>query len=404
MPREQMLINVSVTPRSVRVTAPLRLIAALCFYASISSCSNIPQYNAEGEVAGQTVNTTVDSEIAQYYLTKYLRGGGSHPDYDRKINALYKTWGKRPLDADNVRQISQQFSPDFAALFFVSRLYANPLNRKAHEAFQSHLAALRMRTAQKGPKVDQSYLFTFVPGFAYKKDTTTGADFARQRRIMEQAGLKTFLIEIDELGTVENNAAIIARELMRLGAHHDKIILVSVSKGGPEAALALGKLMTPGASAKVKAWISIGGILRGTPLADRSQRWPGSWRAKIVLFFLGLPWDVVDNVSVAKRKAVFDTLVFPKRILMLQYVGVPLSGQVSKDVRGRYESLRALGPNDGLTLLPDELVQRGMVITDIGLDHYYRDPEIDLKTLALARVVLDVLGGTRRHSSGAILY
>jgi hypothetical protein len=78
-------------------------------------------------------------------------------------------------------------------------------------------------------------------------------------------------------------------------------------------------------------------------------------------------------------------------MLMLQYVGAPLSGQIAAYVQGRYDDLKSLGPNDGLTLLADELIDGGVVITDIGLDHYYLDPDIDLKTFALAAVVLDLL-------------
>jgi hypothetical protein len=49
------------------------------------------------------------------------------------------------------------------------------------------------------------------------------------------------------------------------------------------------------------------------------------------------------------------------------------------------------GPSDGLTLLTDELLPGGKVITDIGMDHRYADPRIEAKTAALTRVVLDLL-------------
>jgi hypothetical protein len=85
-------------------------------------------------------------------------------------------------------------------------------------------------------------------------------------------------------------------------------------------------------------------------------------------------------------------------------VGAPLSGQIAAYVQGRYDDLKSLGPNDGLTLLADELIDGGVVITDIGLDHYYLDPEIDLKTFALTAVILELLEGRDRqegHSGSA---
>jgi hypothetical protein len=54
--------------------------------------------------------------------------------------------------------------------------------------------------------------------------------------------------------------------------------------------------------------------------------------------------------------------------------------------------MRALGPNDGLTPLIDVLAHGGRTIVQVGLDHYYRDPELDLKTVALALTVASELG------------
>jgi hypothetical protein len=360
----------------------------LCVFGP--SCSSVPAYRAEGRMAGQEIRTTVDSEIAKYYLEAYLNGHRSNPQYDRTIEEASAIRDKQPLDSDNLRRLSDQFSPDFSALYFVNRVNQNPSSRKAQQAFRSHLAALRNMGVGAGSQSDKSssYLIVFVPGYAYKKDTTTGADFARQRSLMGQAGFETLLVETDELATVEKNAAFIAHEVKRLSKEHEKMILVSASKGGSEAALALGKLLTSEQSEKVKAWISIGGLLRGTPLADQALVWPRSWWTRVLVFFLGFPQEIVENLSTKKRKEVFDQLIFPDRLLTVQYVGAPLSGQVSGDVRGRYRTLREFGPNDGLTYLPDELVSGGIVITDIGLDHYYRDLEIDLKTFALAYVVI----------------
>jgi len=53
--------------------------------------------------------------------------------------------------------------------------------------------------------------------------------------------------------------------------------------------------------------------------------------------------------------------------------------------------MRRLGPNDGLTLLADELTEQGLVVTEVGLDHYFRAPDIDLRTVALTYAVLDEL-------------
>lgn len=379
-------------------TAGLGLSVFLCLLSF--GCASVTKYPVQGTLAGQAIATTIDSELSKYYLEHYLRNNRINPAYDQEIDRALAIWNQRPLDSDSLRELTQQVSPDFATLYFVSRVYQDPTNRKAQDAFHAHVATLRAKGPKEVFRIAKRfapYLIAFVPGYAYKKDPTTGADFAQQRHLMTEAGFENVLIETDELATVDKNANIIASEILRLSEEHRRIILVSTSKGGTEVALAIGKLLPPERLEGVKAWISIGGLLRGTPSADQALQWPKSWLVRTAFFFTGHRGEVIEDLNTKKRREVFAQLEFPGDILTLQYVGAPLSGQIAEYVQGRYDDLKNLGPNDGLTLLADELVEGGIVITDIGLDHYYLDPDIDLKTFALASVVLDLLEGRDRQ-------
>jgi hypothetical protein len=347
-----------------------------------------------GSLAGQDIQTTVDAQLAAYYLEHYLSGHRSNPVYDALLDAELGALSVDPSDHEALRRLSQRFSTDLATIYFVARLYNSPDNRRAQETFHAYLKRLKGSQASAVPRIDnvyRSYLMAFVPGYAYKKDLTTGADFARQREIMARQGFQTVLVETDELGRVEENARIVADAIDRMTRQHDNIILVSASKGGPETALALSERLSEEARRHVRAWISVGGLLRGSPYADWALRWPRRWFAKIAFAFQGLRPNVIENLSTEVRRPAFARLQIPADVLTLQYVGVPLSGHISKAARGRYEALRELGPNDGLTLLADELLPGGIVVTDVGFDHYYRDPAIDLKTVALAFVVFEEL-------------
>ena len=369
---------------------------AVCLFLLSSGCASVAKYPVRGTLAGQAISTTVDSELSKYYLEHYLRNDRTNPAYDQEINRAFTIWNQRSLDSDSLRELTQEFSPDFATLYFVSRVYQDPRNRKAQDAFHAQVATLRAKGPKEVSRIAKRfapYLIAFVPGYAYKKDPATGADFAQQRRLMTEAGFKNVLIETDELATVDKNAQIIASEILRLSEEHHRIILVSTSKGGTEVALAIGKLLPPERLEGVKAWMSIGGLLRGTPSADQALQWPRSWLVRTAFFFTGHRGEIIEDLNTKKRREVFAQLEFSGDILTLQYVGAPLSGQIAEYVQGRYDDLKNLGPNDGLTLLADELVEGGIVITDIGLDHYYLDLEIDLKTFALASVVLGLLEG-----------
>ncbi len=368
---------------------------------AFSACSIPPRVPAVGTLAGQAVATTVDSELAKYYLENYVRGRRIDPERDAVIDSAVGEVRADPTDREAMRRLTRRSSTDLATLYFVARLYEIPANRRAQDAFHATLQRLMSQaSAPRIPEEYPAYLMAFVPGYAYRRDPWTGADFARPRHVMAAHRFSTVLIDTDELGTVEENAAIVAREITRLGKHHDKVIVVSTSKGGPEVALALGTLMSGDALGHVRAWISVGGLLRGSPYADRWVGWPQNWVARIAFAFEGLRPDAIENLSTAVRRPAFDRVKLPDHVLTLQYVGVPLSGHIGDAVASRYEALRPLGPNDGLTLLADELIPGGIVVTDVGLDHFYRDAAIDLKALALACVVLAELVGPQTAASG----
>jgi hypothetical protein len=77
----------------------------------------------------------------------------------------------------------------------------------------------------------------------------------------------------------------------------------------------------------------------------------------------------------------------------VNYVGIPFSGQVVDMGLGFYNMLKAQGPNDGPTLIPDALAP-GYTIVEVGMDHFMNnDPEIDIKTPALVPVLLKLIEG-----------
>jgi hypothetical protein len=56
--------------------------------------------------------------------------------------------------------------------------------------------------------------------------------------------------------------------------------------------------------------------------------------------------------------------------------------------------MRDLGPNDGLTMLVDQLLPGGLAIVEPGVDHYFDHPDRELRSLALLEVLLKRIGAT----------
>jgi hypothetical protein len=342
-------------------------------------------------VGGHVIATTVDSPLAAAALTE-LTAARAPPE------PLAGFLGQTGLPSfDELRDLSTRTSPDTATLGLIARIEAQDEDRELRRRFLRYRARLAALGAAAWPILNACLAEAalpevhFVPGWFYRRNPATGADFAAQRRLLDALGIVGRLIDIDENDSVEANAESIAAHLR---AHRDRrILLVSTSKGGPEAAEALGHLLAPEDAAHVVAWISVGGVLSGSPLADTARTWPMSWLAWAAMAWDGIDGgDSVPSLTTARSRARLQRQAIPAHVRIFNYVGVPLSGHVTADARDGYERLRRFGPNDGLTPLAHQWAHGGAVILGVGLDHFYRDPAGDIATAALAFTVFEALG------------
>lgn len=345
------------------------------------SCTPKTTISVDGYLFGKSINTTVDNSLAKLMLT--------NPQNSRVLN-LFNSYQDKALNTETLSEITKKYSTDVATFYFLQKSYQNKKNKEAQDLYATYYENQNTNTKNKKLEILKEYLVVFVPGLAYKQDTTTGADFARQRKLLTSENIKNELIAIGEWDLVNDNATLIADRLKVLSETNEKIIVVSASKGGLETAIALGKILKPEETKSVKAWINVGGILRGTPIADSYLKFPKSWFAQTMLWIKGKKLNIVEDLSYENRKEHFNQLQFPEKIKIINFVGAPLATKISKEIKNRYCSMINLGPNDGLTPLADETIENSIVISEIGLDHYFRDPDIDKKTLALALVAVNI--------------
>src|SRR5262245_10774341 len=94
---------------------------------ALSACAGLP---VRGMVGGQTIETRVDSEVAQYYLGSYLAGKHNNPSFDVRIDQMDQAMDGRLPGRSDLQKLSQEFSIDFAALVLADRIARVPLNRR----------------------------------------------------------------------------------------------------------------------------------------------------------------------------------------------------------------------------------------------------------------------------------
>jgi hypothetical protein len=367
----------------------------LCATAWISvSCAAYLRIPAGGELAGKAVTTTVDSDLARYYLENGLGDRGENLALNHQIAGIDERYRSAALNRQTLKAISKKTSPDFAALFLIKQLLSNPRNLKFQMDYWAETRRIksdlkRNEWSQIARPALQRYEILFVPGFHYLTDKSSGADFANQRQFFNELGVRVDLLRTKEDGTVEENAAIIAAKIRAL--RDAGAILVSTSKSGPEVALALGQILGPDETARVKAWISVGGLIRGTPLADYATTWPQSWIVRLMFRYSRTGFQGIPSLTTAASQARMERIRIPAGIMIVEYIATPLSGDIYGSVKSRYVRLRKDGPNDGLTLLADELLPNGIAVIEPGIDHFYAAPDIEVKSVAFANVVAEAL-------------
>jgi hypothetical protein len=379
-------------PKSARICS-IVLWATTWFWVS---CASYPRIPTSGEVAGKPVITTVDSNLAKQYLETGLLSRGRNPWLDHQAAEIDERYRAAVLNRQTLNAISQNSSPDFAALFLIKQLLSNPTNLKFQTNYLAETRRIksdlkRNEWSQIARPALKRYEVLFAPGFHYLTDPSSGADFANQRQFFRELGVRDELLRTKEDGTVEENAAIIAANIRAL--RDADAIVVSTSKAGPEVALALGKMLAPEETARVKAWISVGGLIWGTPLADYATTWPQSWIVRLMFRYSRTGFQGIPGLTTAASQARMERIRIPAGIMIVEYIAVPLSGDIYGSVKSRYARLRNDGPNDGLTLLADELLPNGIAVIEPGIDHFYAAPDIEVKSVALANVVAEALQG-----------
>jgi hypothetical protein len=350
----------------------------------LTSCGHAPRIPAAGDLFGQHVRTTVDSEAARYYLENYLQGKDENRDLSSKIDALHREYGRSTPSREDLSALSRVFSVDFAALFLAHRLLTDECNRALNASFASYLQS----EAGVDPAIVSSYVVLFVPGWEYVRNgPQTGADFAKPRALVSRFGLENHLVEIPPTGSVERNATVLASEIARRSRSGKKIILAGASSAGPAIHLVLGEMLSEKDRNSVKAWLNLGGILQGSPLVDHLEARP--WLFSPIVWLKGWDKEAIRSMSTRRSRSRFARLDMGSGILVVNYLGVPLSGQLSRFSRDQYPILSSDGPNDGLTMLADAIAPNSLTIVALGSDHFFaEDPRIDEKTVALMKLML----------------
>jgi hypothetical protein len=344
----------------------------------LSGCAGLP---VRGSVGMQTIDTRVDSEAARYFLGSYLAGERSDAALDERIDRVYQSANGSLPDRNELKHLSDDFSVDFAALYFADQIARIPVNRRFRRAFEQAYDYALKAFPEGRVKLPADYEVLVVPTYLYKRLFAVGADMAVPRAALKKAGLTCHFVETQDDGAVEANAELVAAAIRARAQSGRRLIVLSASKSGPEVALALTKL-APSEARHVAAWINAMGALQGTPLVDE-RLFPD-----LEILMGKVDAAGTESMTTARSRRRFDTFRIPEHVFVVNYFGIPVIGSVSFFARTSFFPLRKYGPNDGTVLLPDMIFPGGVTLTELGSDHFMRGRRLDITTVALALTVI----------------
>lgn len=199
-----------------------------------------------------------------------------------------------------------------------------------------------------------------------------------------ELGFSTEVILTDPGFGIDFNARVIAEAL--LAEPHPNRILVTYGQGTSEVRFLLEKRLRERSAAEsgelaegrraggvefagVRAWISVAGAFAGA--SSSSLMLKGVWRplaAKIRMFMAGRAPRVLRDTASESWRFKSDMPV-PNDMLVVSVVGVPYASQIPAGLTASYLELGKIGPNDGVVLCTEAVVQPSVVVPIAGMSH-----------------------------------
>ncbi len=268
--------------------------------------------------------------------------------------------------AEATRRVTREHGVDFATALLYDRFRKSP----AHAPFIARIESLL--AAAPGTTVAVDWKLFIVPGALYVERPALGSGGEIVREAAAELGLSCGLVPVASRGSVQENATLLAEWLKQHG--EEKLVLVSVSKGGPDLKLALARPDAPRLFRNVVAWINHSGPLDGTPAANwiPANRLR-SWAVRVQYRLQKRNFGFVTDMFHGPGSPLHAPLRLPAHLRLISVLGFPLRAHLTTPLsRFSHGLLARQGPSDGTLLLSDARAWPGEIVPVWGADHYFQ--------------------------------
>jgi hypothetical protein len=271
------------------------------------------------------------------------------------------------LSAEALQQITRREGIDFATALLFDRFKKS----SQYADFIRQIDALRQSPAPLPNSTGIKARVVLVPGALYAERPDLGGDGMLIKELLTNSGWPWSFVPLASSGSIFENARRIREWLLEHS--EEKIILVSLSKGGTDLSVALAESNAPSVFRNVVAWVNVCGPLDGSRMAN----WVLASRLRTYFFQAQFWLQRRDFKLIMDLRHKSDPnsnlpLLLPN-LKILHIVGFPLRRHMTTPFsRFCHRKLSVYGPNDGTISLSDLHTWPGKIYPVWGVDHYFR--------------------------------
>lgn len=271
--------------------------------------------------------------------------------------------GRLPT-ALELRQLAEQRNLDFATMVLYQCFFAS----ETHRAFIDALDAEPIHTAHAA--LDAKVLV--IPALFHGHYPETGADAKLVADIARRCGFAVETLPIRSVASSTVNAQIIAEALSLETARN--LWIFTVSKGTADFRVFLQQHPQHPALQRMRGWVNTCGIAGGCEIADYDTA--TLWRRLKYALICRLFGNGPELLRELRTDHPYwqTPIQLPAAVKVFNFCAVPLGAHIQTSLIGRYQAISHLGPNDGMVLCRNSILEQGPCYPVWGCDHFFRSP------------------------------
>lgn len=247
----------------------------------------------------------------------------------------------------------------------------------------------RGELSRRGSGTGSTSATLIVPGLLGDSFRSLVAPFLCARTWLDEEGYDVRVAWLNGRRGSTSNAALLSRRVREVAEETGHPVhLVGYSKGATDSLRMI--VDHPEIEPLVRSFVSLAGVIRGTPLADSASRW-----SKWALRYLPLPGlGFGDGQAIAdlSRSALADwweDRELPEAVHYASVLAVPEPHRVSRVLKGGWRRLARFDPrNDSQVLAPDSLLPTGELLAVLNADHWAAALPIEERMPRIARYLV----------------